>query len=82
MSGSGEEIAPYTLRMRRQCVPGSLSPPPESEPGFEARTCALQTGVNYVQTKMSDQDSVELALIMKKKERKKERRKIDKWPIF
>ena len=24
-------------RMRRQCVPGSLSPPPESEPGFEAR---------------------------------------------
>ena len=22
--------------MRRQCVPGSLSPPPESEPGFEA----------------------------------------------
>ena len=23
-------------RMRRQCVPGSLSPPPESEPGFEA----------------------------------------------
>ena len=23
--------------MRRQCVPGSLSPPPKSEPGFEAR---------------------------------------------
>ena len=23
-------------RMRRQCVPGSLSPPPESEPGFKA----------------------------------------------
>ena len=23
-------------RMRRQCVLGSLSPPPESEPGFEA----------------------------------------------
>ena len=22
--------------MRRQCVPGSLSSPPESEPGFEA----------------------------------------------
>ena len=22
--------------MRRECVPGSLSPPPESEPGFEA----------------------------------------------
>ena len=25
-------------RMRRQCVPGSLFPPPESEPGFEATT--------------------------------------------
>ena len=35
----------------------------------------------YIQTKTSDQGSLELALIMKKKERKKER-KIDKWAIF
>ena len=35
----------------------------------------------YTQTKMSDQGSVELALIMKKKERKKER-KNDKWLFF
>ena len=35
----------------------------------------------YTQTKMSDQGSVELALIMKKKERKKER-KNDKWLLF
>ena len=35
-------------------------------------TCALQTLMEwiYTQTKMSDQDSVELALIMKKKQRK------------
>ena len=32
----------------------------------------------YTQTKMSGPDSLELALIMKKKEE----RKIDKWPIF
>ena len=40
----------------------------------------------YTQTKMSDQGSIELALIMKKKERKKERkkeeRKNEKWAIF
>ena len=33
--------------------------------------------IYYTQTKMSGPDSLELALIMKKKERK-----IDKWPIF
>ena len=32
----------------------------------------------YTQTKMNSPDSLELALIMKKKEE----RKIDKWPIF
>ena len=31
---------------------------------------------------MRGQGSLELALVMKKKERKKEERKIDKWPIF
>ena len=35
----------------------------------------------YTQTKTSDQGSLELALIMKKKERKKER-KNEKWLFF
>ena len=56
--------------------------PPKVSLGLRLGPARYKLELIYVQTKMSDQDSVELALIMKKKERKKERRKIDKWPIF